>query len=164
MLGLLNAHFQAMVPIVHRHGGTVNTFVGDALMATFGAPLAQPDHALRATTVALEMLTATDVLNARLAAAGRHRLQVGIGVATGSVVVGTLGAEERSEYAVIGDTVNTAARLESLNKELGTRLLLSEATARAVGAAFPLRPAGSAKVKGKAEPLNVFTAGSATPG
>jgi adenylate cyclase len=157
LLDLLNAHFAELIPIVHRHGGTVNKFVGDALMATFGAPIRMGDHAAAAVRAGVEMLKATDAMNERLRAGGRVELMMGVGIATGPVVVGNLGALERQEYAVLGDTVNTAARMESANKETGTRILMSEATAAAVGAAVALKPLGALKVKGKTGPLAVFT-------
>jgi class 3 adenylate cyclase len=157
VLEVLNAHYQAIVPAVHEQGGTVNKFIGDAIMATFGAPLRQGDHAERAVRAALQMLETMEALNARLRERQLPELEMGIGVATGPVVVGTLGATQRVEYAVIGDTVNTASRLEGLNKELGTRLLLSTGTRDAVAAVLPTRGLGEVPVKGKALPLPVFT-------
>jgi adenylate cyclase len=157
VLEVLNAHYQAIVPAVHAHGGTVNKFIGDAIMATFGAPLRQGDHAERAVRAAIQMLETMEALNARLRERQLPELEMGIGVATGPVVVGTLGATQRVEYAVIGDTVNTASRLEGLNKELGTRLLLSPGTRDAVAAVLPTRGLGEVPVKGKARPVPVFT-------
>jgi class 3 adenylate cyclase len=155
VLSLLNQHYEAIVPVIQRHGGTVNKFVGDAVMATFGAPEPTDDHAARATRAALEMLTAMDELNARQAEGAK--LEMGIGIASGVVVVGSLGTAERLEYAVIGDAVNTASRLEGLNKSLGTRLLLSEATRRALPDEFDVHSRGAVPVKGKADPVEVFT-------
>jgi class 3 adenylate cyclase len=157
VLEVLNTHYQAIVPAVHAHGGTVNKFIGDAIMATFGAPLRQADHAERAVRAALQMLDSMEALNARLRERGLPELEMGIGVATGPVVVGTLGATQRVEYAVIGDTVNTASRLEGLNKELGTRLLLSPGTRDALAGVLPTRGLGEVPVKGKARPMPVFT-------
>ena len=157
VLEVLNAHYQAIVPAVHAQGGTVNKFIGDAIMATFGAPLRQGDHAERAVRAALQMLETMEALNARLRERQLPELEMGIGVATGPVVVGTLGATQRVEYAVIGDTVNTASRLEGLNKELGTRLLLSPGTRDAVAGVLPTRGLGEVPVKGKAQPVPVFT-------
>jgi adenylate cyclase len=156
-LALLNDHYDALVPEVHRHGGAVNKFIGDAVMATFGAPGPSEDHARRALAAARGMLDAQDRLNARLRAEGRPELTMGVGVATGRVVLGTLGGADRMEYAVIGDTVNTAARLEGLNKQLGTRLLFSEATRRALGDEADVRELGAHALKGKAQPVAVFT-------
>jgi class 3 adenylate cyclase len=157
VLEVLNAHYQAIIPAVHAHGGTVNKFIGDAIMATFGAPLRQGDHAERAVRAALQMLEAMEALNVRLRERALPELEMGIGVATGPVVVGTLGATQRVEYAVLGDTVNTASRLEGLNKELGTRLLLSPGTRDALAGVLPTRGLGEVPVKGKAQPVPVFT-------
>jgi class 3 adenylate cyclase len=157
VLEVLNTHYQAIIPAVHAHGGTVNKFIGDAIMATFGAPLRQGDHAERAVRAALQMLEAMEALNVHLRERGLPELEMGIGVATGPVVVGTLGATQRVEYAVIGDTVNTASRLEGLNKELGTRLLLSPGTRDALAGVLPTRGLGEVPVKGKAQPVPVFT-------
>ncbi len=157
VLDVLNTHYQAIIPAVHAHGGTVNKFIGDAIMATFGAPLRQGDHAERAVRAALQMLEAMEALNVRLRERELPELEMGIGVATGPVVVGTLGATQRVEYAVIGDTVNTASRLEGLNKDLGTRLLLSPGTRDALAGVLPTRGLGEVPVKGKARPVPVFT-------
>jgi class 3 adenylate cyclase len=157
LMELLNRHFAVLVPVVHRHGGTVNKFVGDALMATFGAPVPLDGHARAAVSAAVEMLRAMETLNAELGPKGQPTLRMGIGIATGPVVVGSLGDPERAEYAVLGDTVNTAARLEGLNKEMGTQILASQATAESVGQGLALRDVGRARVKGKASEVHVFT-------
>ncbi len=117
---------------------------------------------LRNFTALSEKLSPRQVLevlnvNVRLRERGLPELEMGIGVATGPVVVGTLGATQRVEYAVIGDTVNTASRLEGLNKELGTRLLLSPGTCDALAGVLPTRGLGEVPVKGKAQPVPVFT-------
>jgi class 3 adenylate cyclase len=157
VLALLNAHCAAIIPVAHRHGGTVNKFIGDAIMATFGAPVAYADHAERAVRAGLEMLEATDRLNHQLRAQGRPVLRMGVGIATGPVVLGPLGAEDRMEYAVLGDTVNTASRLEGMNKPLGTSLLLSERTRAALGPGLEVRALGEVALKGKEKPVAVFT-------
>ncbi|MBM4291936.1 MAG: hypothetical protein FJ138_11215, partial [Deltaproteobacteria bacterium] len=163
LLRLLNLHFNTIVPVIHAHGGTLNKFIGDAVMATFGVPLALPDHALRACEAAREMVSAMGALNARLAAEGLPALQMGVGVCTGPVVVGLMGTDERSEYAVLGDTVNTASRLEGLNKALATAVLLSESTHAALRGALDTRDLGELELKGKARPLRVFTLAALTP-
>ncbi len=149
VLAVLNDHYAAIVPIVHEHGGTVNKFIGDAVMATFGAPIRHADHAARAVRAAQAMLRAT----------ADHEVKMGVGVATGPVVLGRLGAANRVEYAVIGDAVNVASRLEGMNKELGTSLLIAESTKAALGDAIDLRSMGEVSLKGKAAPVAVFTAG-----
>jgi class 3 adenylate cyclase len=157
LMALLNRHFSVLVPVVHRHGGTVNKFVGDALMATFGAPARLEAHAAAAVRAAVEMVAAMAALGAELRAEGRPELRIGVGVATGPVVVGNLGDPERAEYAVIGDTVNVAARLEGLNKERGTQILVNQATAEQAAGAVPLEELAPARVKGKEAELRIFT-------
>ena len=149
VLRTLNAHYELIVPIAQRHGGTVNKFVGDAVMVIFGAPVSHEDHATRAVQAAVEMIQA---MNHRM-----PEVQMGVGLCSGPVVVGSLGSADRLEYAVIGDTVNTASRLEGLNKQLGTQVLVSESTWRAVGERIALAPMGEHPVKGKALPVPVFT-------
>jgi adenylate cyclase len=152
---------------VHAHGGTVNKFIGDAIMATFGAPVPLADHAERAVRAAVEMLEGMERLNTGFRERGLPELRMGVGVSTGPVVLGTLGTAQRVEYAVIGDTVNTASRLEGLNKELGTEVLLSASTRQALGPAFPVKALGEVPVKGKAQPVpvfTVFTRGTSLPG
>jgi class 3 adenylate cyclase len=156
VLELLNAHYEAILPAVRAEGGTVNKFIGDAIMATFGAPEPQADHAQRAARAALGMLNAMDQLNARLVAEGKPPLGMGVGISTGPAVVGSLGAADRVEYAVIGDTVNMANRLESLNKEFGTQVLLAASTRAALGPQAPVRSLGQVEVKGKTRKVEVF--------
>jgi len=158
VLELLNDHYAAIVPVVHEHGGTVNKFIGDAVMATFGAPIRHDDHAARAVRAARAMLRATDVLNEASRRVGKPVLVMGVGVATGPVVLGRLGAANRVEYAVIGDAVNVASRLEGLNKELGTSLLIADSTRAALGDAVTLKAMGEVTLRGKALPVAVFTA------
>jgi len=157
VLEALNEHYETIVPVVHRHGGTVNKFIGDAIMATFGAPIRTKDHASRAVAAAVEMLAATDALNDRNRRVGHAEFRMGVGIATGTVVVGTLGAAERVEYAVIGDTVNIASRLEGLCKQFGVRVVLAGTTRSAIGDLVPTRSLGDTAVKGKAQTLEVFT-------
>jgi adenylate cyclase len=156
VLELLNAHYAAILPVVRAEGGTVNKFIGDAIMATFGAPEPLADHAQRAARAALGMLQAMDQLNARLVSEGKPALHMGVGIATGPAVVGSLGAADRVEYAVIGDTVNMASRLEGLNKDFGTQVLLSATTRAALGPEAPVRSLGEVEVKGKARKVELF--------
>ena len=116
MLGILNRYFTRMSGIVETHGGVVDKYVGDALMALFGAPLALADHVDRALETALDMIDALDELNRQWQAQGRHPLRVGIGINTDIVVAGNMGSQTRLNYTVIGDGVNLASRLEELTK------------------------------------------------
>jgi adenylate cyclase len=140
-----------MVGIVFKYGGTLDKFLGDGLMALFGVPFELPDAETRATLCALEMLASVRTFNERykLAERGLPPLHIGVGIASGPVVAGNIGSEERMEYTVIGDTVNFAARLESLNRSLGTTIIVSEATQQALGGRLPVRKLPPLKVKGK---------------
>jgi adenylate cyclase len=162
---MLNAYFTAMVDVIFAHGGTVDKFVGDAIMAVWGAPLDQADHALRAVQTAQAMQAAVAALVAQWEAQGRgpqwEKLRIGIDVHSGPAVVGSFGAERRSDYTAIGDTVNVASRLESLSKDLGCAIVISAATTRALPstseATFQeFEPLGQVVVKGRDEPLEVY--------
>ncbi len=157
IIDLLNRYFNKMSEAITRHGGLVNKFGGDSLLAVFGTPLnPEPAHATRAVQAAQAMLKTLDAFNAGQRARGEPALRIGIGVATGPIVAGNVGSEERLEYTVIGDTVNVASRLESLTKSLATALLVSETTARALTDAIPLQAFGEIEVRGKQQPLPIY--------
>ena len=157
VVSILNAYLERMAAVVFRHGGTLDKFIGDAVMAFWGAPLAAPDHARRAVDAALEMQAELAGLNRELAAeSGGVELRIGIGVNTGPAVVGNIGSlAHKLDYTAIGDTVNLASRLEGLNKELGTEILIGDATRAALGAGFELRERGEVRVKGKEQSVKV---------
>lgn len=159
---LLNAFFAAAVPAIEAEGGTVNQYIGDAVMVLFGAPQVQPDHAQRAVRAALEVVRRVHSLSDQWKELGAAEFRIGIGIHTGKAVVGTVGSPRRLDYTAIGDTVNTAARIESANKELHSEILISQSTF----AALPenqrqrIAAAGEPKaiaVKGKQEPLRVYS-------
>jgi adenylate cyclase len=152
----LNDYFSRMVEAVFANRGTVDKFVGDMVMALFGAPLADPDHADHAVQAALGMLEALENQNARWAAEGRPALEIGIGVNSGDMVAGIIGSDTVMSYTVIGDAVNLGSRLESLNKEYGTRFIISQATRYRLKGRYDMRPLGAVTVKGKSEPVNIF--------
>ncbi|MBV7461284.1 MULTISPECIES: adenylate/guanylate cyclase domain-containing protein [unclassified Acidovorax] len=154
---VLTAYFNAMTPIVHATGGTVDKFIGDAVMAFWGAPLDDPQHAEHAVTAAISMQQAMQVLVAALRARGLPPIHMRIGLHTGRVVVGNVGSEQRFSYTAIGDAVNLAARLEGANKAFGTGILLSAATAAQLPSSVALRALDDVVVKGKTEPVRVFT-------
>jgi class 3 adenylate cyclase len=154
---LLNEYFEAMVAILERHEGIVTQFQGDAILATFNVPVSNPRHAANALEAALEMQRA--VRERRFA--GRV-LSCRIGINTGPVVAGPVGAKGRLSYTVHGDAVNLAARLEALNKEHGTRILVSAHTARLVSG-FELQPVGEVAVRGQSQPVRLFSL-QAAPG
>jgi adenylate cyclase len=157
VVGLLNELHARMVEAVFAHGGTLDKYLGDGLMAYFGAPIAQPDHAAHALRCALDMQAALGEINSRRAARGDPPLQMGIGLHTGRAVVGSIGAPHRREFTVVGDTVNLAARLEQLTKTFQVAIVLSEETARRAPGICDLRPVEPIAVRGKTQPVLVFT-------
>ena len=156
IVGQLNEYFTKMVEVVFGYSGTVDKFVGDMVMALFGAPLDDEDHAEHAVLTALAMVRALDVLNAEWREFGIPRLDIGIGINTGEMVAGNIGSDTIMSYTVIGDAVNLGARLESLNKEYGTRIIISEATRSRLKGQYDIRPLGSVTVKGKSESVAIY--------
>ncbi len=152
----LNDYFTRMVTVLFEHRGTLDKFVGDMVMALFGAPLDDEDHAEHAVLTALAMVRALDVLNAEWREFGIPRLDIGIGINTGEMVAGNIGSDTIMSYTVIGDAVNLGARLESLNKEYGTRIIISEATRSRLKGQYDIRPLGSVTVKGKSESVAIY--------
>jgi adenylate cyclase len=152
----LNEYFTRMVDVLFAHRGTLDKFVGDMVMGLFGAPLDDPDHADHAVQTALAMTRALDELNDGWAAAGRPVLDIGIGISTGDMVAGNIGSSAIMSYTVIGDTVNLGARLESLNKDYGTRVIISEATRASLKGQYDIRPLGEVTVKGKSRPVAIY--------
>jgi class 3 adenylate cyclase len=163
---LLNQYFGAMGVVIGREHGTIIEFEGDAILTVFGAPLNQPDHAARAVRTAIAMLRRVEELNQEWDRDGTSQawrklrfasFKIRIGIHTGPVVVGNVGSESRAKYAVIGDTVNTAARIESLNKKLRTTLLMSSTTADQIGGlGLDLVDYGEHGVRGRAEPVHLY--------
>ena len=128
LVAQLNEYFSRMVDIVFRHHGTVDKFVGDMVMALFGAPLDDPDHAEHAVQAAIEMVRELGELNKSWAARGMHQLDIGVGINSGDMIAGNIGSSSIMSYTVIGDNVNLGSRLESLNKDYRTRIIMSDAT------------------------------------
>jgi adenylate cyclase len=155
---MLREYLTQMTRIVIEEGGTLDKYIGDAVMAEFGAPIAYPDHALRGCRAALRMQQEVERLTAKWTAEGREPFRIGLGVNTGNMVVGNLGSEQLFDYTVIGDEVNLGARLESLNKDYQTakHIIISDATVEAAGDAIEVRELGEVKVKGKTRPVVVY--------
>lgn len=154
---VLTEYFNAMTPIIHSFGGTVDKFIGDAVMAFWGAPLDDAKHAENAVRAAIAMQAEMDLLSARLLARGLPAIAMRIGLHTGRVVVGNIGSQTRFSYTVIGDAVNLASRLEGANKAFGTGILISDATASRLPAELTLRHLDTVLVKGKRETVKVYT-------
>lgn len=153
---LLNRYFEYMSPCIAAEHGLVNKYIGDAIMAIFGVPLAMDDHTDAALRAALKMRAACADLNADLSAAGLPNIRIGIGIHTGPVVAGNIGSSSRMEYTVVGDTVNVASRIEGLCKELHHDLIISESTAMGLGEDFALVDSQTVKVRGKEDPIRVY--------
>lgn len=151
---LLNDFYTLMIETTFKYDGTLDKFLGDAVMAVFGAPMAHPDHSARAIRTALAMQEGISGLNERRARDGKEAISVGIGVSAGEAVAGTVGTEDRMEYTVIGDSVNLAARLES-NAKPG-QILISHRTYERVRDLVDARPLGRIRVKGKEEEVEVY--------
>jgi adenylate cyclase len=156
LTALVNEFFAAMTDRVLAHRGMLDKYVGDSLMAVFGAPLPDPGHALNACRTALAMRLALAALHARWRAEGRPCLEMRIGINTGPMVIGNMGTERRFDYTVMGDEVNVASRLEGANKELATDILISASTREAAAAAVVARPRGMIEVKGRKQLVAVF--------
>ncbi|MBI2525447.1 MAG: adenylate/guanylate cyclase domain-containing protein [Candidatus Rokubacteria bacterium] len=151
----LTEYFEAMTAAIFAHRGMINDFVGDGIVAIFGAPLADAEHAWHAVLSAEAMQRALDGLNRRWSAAGLPTLRMGIGVHTGQVFVGNVGGAARVKYTVVGDPVNLASRVEGLNKELGTTILITEETRALAGERVEAKDRGLMAVKGRSQPVHV---------
>ena len=143
-----------MTEIIFEHGGTLDKYIGDELMALFGAPTATPDDAKNAVQVAIAMQKRLLTLNEELVDLGFSQIAVGIGLHTGEATIGYIGSEQRSEYTAIGDTVNIASRLQS--NAAGGQILVSEATAKAAGDTFPMTKREPLVVKNRLQPVELF--------
>ena len=150
-VAVLNGLFEVIVPIIARHGGHVDKFEGDGLLAVFGAPETYPDHADRAVRAGCEMAGAINDEGA----AG-ERLRIGVGINTGTVIAGSIGGAGRLNFSVIGDPVNIAARVEAATRELDPNVLATEATCTRLSDEFELEDVGQQELKGIAEPVRLF--------
>src|SRR5580765_6629626 len=147
----------AMTEKVFEHGGSLDKYIGDAIMAIYGAPLAAPRHPFLACRSALQMLDVLDELQKQWQGRGLPALGIGVGINTGPMIVGNMGSATRFNYTVVGDHVNLASRIESLNKTYGTSILISEYTWQSVKSEFPnTREVDSVKVRGREQPVRLY--------
>jgi adenylate cyclase len=152
----LNDYLTPMSDVVMKFDGTVDKYMGDAIMAIFGAPIYFENHAQLAVEASLEMLRKLKELNEIWKSKGLSELIIGIGINTGDMSVGNMGSQKIFSYTVMGDAVNLASRLESLNKEYATHLIVGEATFRELGSKFACRKIDKVRVKGKSEPVEIY--------
>lgn len=153
---MLNEYFGVMVKIINSHGGVVDKFIGDAIMAVWGAPKSSDRDAHQAVRACLEMRRALEELNERRIARSQPQINIGMGLHAGKAISGTIGSDERMEYTVIGNTVNTASRIEASTKAFGADLLISDTVIERIGEDFKTELAGAAEVKGRSEALKMF--------
>jgi adenylate cyclase len=156
LVALLNEYLTLMTDIVFKYEGTLDKYIGDALMAFYGAPQEQPDHAQRACHTALEMFAALKALNRKWAQEGKKTIDIGIGINTGPMMVGNMGSKQRFDYTVIGDAVNLGSRLEGINKTYDSHILISESTYAKIKNAFTCLELDSVRVKGKMQPVKIY--------
>ncbi len=156
VVSFLNDYLQRMVDIVFEEGGIVDKFIGDAVMAVFGAPVAKEDDAARAVRAGLRMLDELQRFNADQAKRGGVNIKIGVGIHTGPLIAGNIGSDRKMEYTVIGDTVNIASRVQDLNKEYKTEIIITQACHDATHRSFQVRPLGATSVKGKEQKIQIF--------
>jgi len=156
LVSFMNDYLTAMTEIILKNGGTLDKYMGDAIMAFFGAPEDMPDHARITTHTAVEMLNKMYDCRGRWCFPGFDRVEIGVGISSGPVIVGNMGSEKRLNYTVMGDQVNLASRLEGLTKEYGVKILVSQFTREQTGQGFTFREIDLVRVKGREKPVAVY--------
>jgi len=154
-VAMLNEYFSEMVDVIFKHGGILDKYIGDAIMALFGAPFPTGRDADQAVAVANDMMRALAVHNVHRIELGKHPIRIGIGISTGEVIVGNIGSPRRMDYTVIGDSVNLASRLESANKYYGTSILICDRAAEQLKDVTRTREIDLLRVKGKLQPVAI---------
>lgn len=157
VVSMLNEYFSVMVEVVFRNQGILDKFLGDGMMVEFGAPLDDGMQEYHAVKAALEMHEELAKLCSRWKNEGRPEIEIGIGIHSGNAVIGNIGSEKRVEYTAIGDTVNVASRIEQLNKELHTNLLVSESTMSVIWDKFDFKEVGAHQIRGRSELITLYT-------
>jgi adenylate cyclase len=159
VMEILGVYLGSMTDVIMDNGGTLSKYLGDGIMAFWGAPLEIPDHTERAARAALDMIAAQEEVKKQLAADGKPTFDIGIGLHSGDAVIGTVGSERRLEYTAIGDTVNLASRVESLTKEFKVRICVTSDFSRGLRDKFEFKELGSVRVKGRSAEVKVFELG-----
>lgn len=153
---ILNEYFAEMEPIISKYNGVINKFIGDAVMAIFGEPIQDMNHAQNAVKCAYEMLKKVEYLREKWLFEGKPKIEIGVGINTGEVFIGNIGTETRMEYTVIGDTVNLASRIESYNKVYKTNLLVSSSTYASIADIADVIKISEVQIRGKAKKMNIY--------
>lgn len=156
LVNLLHEYLNPMTEIIFKYNGTLDKYMGDGIMAIFGAPLHSPDHAINCTKASLEMIDVLKTLREEWKKRGLPDINIGIGINTGEMVVGNMGSNVKFEYTAIGDQVNLGSRLEGTNKEYGTNIIASEGTVKHLNDQFIVRELDFIRVKGKKEPVRIY--------
>jgi class 3 adenylate cyclase len=157
LVGILNRYFEAMSEEILKAGGTIDKYIGDAIMAFWGAPVEDAEQAEHAVQASLAMLEKLKDLNKQLVAEGYPEIAIRVGLHRGRAIVGNVGSSRRFDYTVIGDTVNAASRMEGLNKDHGTQIIISDMVRNFLKEKTKWKSLGSVMVKGKSEPINIYT-------
>ncbi len=157
LVDIINRYFTSVTEEILKNDGVVDKYIGDAVMAFWGAPLSDPDHAEKALKASLGMIKKVEEFNQILKKEIGIEIAIGIGLYSGPAIVGNMGSSQRFDYTAIGDTVNVASRLESLNKEYQTSIIIGEPTVKKIKGAYQFKSLGSAQVKGRVEGINIFT-------
>ena len=153
---ILNEYFAEMEPIISKYNGVINKFIGDAVMAIFGEPIQDVNHAQNAVRCAYEMLKKVEYLREKWLFEGKPKFEIGVGINTGEVFIGNIGTENRMEYTVIGDTVNLASRIESYNKVYKTNLLVSSSTYEYIAGIADVIKINEVQIRGKSKKMNIY--------
>lgn len=153
---ILNEYFGALVPIIEENNGVLNKFVGDAMLVIFGEPKKSDSHALDAVRCGIRMLRKVKYLQEKWLDEGKPKIEIGIGISTGEAYIGNVGSKNRLEYTVLGDTVNTASRIENYNKVYKTNFLISESTYQKVKSSVDVITIKNVAIKGKTSKINLY--------
>ncbi|MDD5771970.1 MAG: adenylate/guanylate cyclase domain-containing protein [bacterium] len=155
-VAVLNEYFRRMAKIVFKHDGMLDKFIGDAIMVVFGAPIIQANHAERACLCALEMIEEANKFSKEQEEKGKHQFKIGVGINTGNMILGNMGSDTKMDYTVIGDNVNLGSRIESLNKDYKTSIIISESTYEKVRDKFIVKDLGNVTVKGRKAETKIY--------